>query len=53
MKPYLDMSAEEVYEKINNKDKITLDEIRKTKRVIKHVVDVALKQYQADTYCFA
>lgn len=53
MKPYLDMSAEEVYEKINNKDKITLDEIRKTKRVIKHVVDVALKRYQADTYCFA
>ena len=52
IKEYLSYSAEEVYDRINNKDKITLDEIRKTKRVIKHVVDTALKDYQADTYRF-
>lgn len=52
IKPYLDMSAEEIYEKINNKDKITVDEIRTTKRVIKHVYDTALRKQQADTYRF-
>ena len=52
IKKYVNMSAEEVYERINNKDKITLDEIRKTQRVIKHVVNTALKDHAADTYCF-
>lgn len=46
------MSAEDIYKRINNKDKITLEEIRKTLRVIKHVVNTALKDHAADTYCF-
>lgn len=52
LKPYLDMTAEEVYERINNKKKITLDEIRKTMSVIKHVVNSALRTNKADTYCW-
>lgn len=52
IKKYVGMSAEEVYKRINNKDKVTLDEIRKTMRVIKHVVNTALKDHSADTYCF-
>lgn len=52
IRKYLTMSAQEVYDKINNKDKISLEEIRKTQRVIRHVVDSALKKYAADTYCF-
>lgn len=52
IKKYISMSAEDVYERINNKDKITLEEIRKTIRVIKHVVNTALKDHSADTYCF-
>lgn len=52
IKKYLSLSAEEVYEKINNKDKITIEEIRKTMRVIRHVSNAALKDHMADTYCF-
>ena len=52
IKEYLNMSPEEVYEKINNKDKITVKEIEKTQRVIKHVINSALKQNKADTYCW-
>jgi hypothetical protein len=37
------MSPKEIYDKINNKDKITIKEIEKTQRVIKHVVTTALK----------
>lgn len=50
IKEYLDMKPSEVYEKINNKDKITVREIEKTQRVIRHVIQSALKQNQADTY---
>lgn len=52
IKKYLDMTPQEVYEKINNKDKITVKEIEKTQRVIKHVVSAALENNQADTYCW-
>ena len=52
IKEYLNMSPEEVYEKINNKDKITVKEIEKTQRVIKYVINSALKQNKADTYCW-
>ena len=44
IKEYLAMTPHEVYEKINNKDKITVKEIEKTQRVIKHVITTALKQ---------
>ena len=49
---YVDQDAEDIYERINNKDKITLDEIRQTQSVIKHTVNTALRNEQADTYCF-
>jgi len=52
IKKYLDMSPSEIYEKINNKDKITVKEIEKTQRVIRHVIRTALKKNQADTYCW-
>lgn len=52
IKEYLAMSPKEIYDKINNKDKITIKEIEKTQRVIKHVVTTALKQNKADTYCW-
>lgn len=50
--PYMSMSAEDVYEKINNKDKITLEEIRRTMGAIRRTVDSVLKKNQADTYCW-
>lgn len=50
--PYLRMGAEEIYENINNKDKITVEEIRKTQRILKKVVNVALRKNKADNYCW-
>lgn len=52
IKKYLDMTPSEIYDKMTNKDKITPKEIEKTQRVIKHVMDTALKHEQADTYQF-
>lgn len=52
IKKYLAMKPEEVMEQINNKDKVTIEEIRKTQRVIRHVVDTALRKHAADTYRF-
>lgn len=49
---YLSYTPAEVYEKINNKDKITIKEIEKTQRVIKHVLDSAIRKHQADSYCW-
>lgn len=50
VKPYLEMTPEEVYEKIDKKDRVTLKEIEKTQRVIKHVLKTAFKEQQADDY---
>ena len=52
IKKYLSYSPSEIYDKINDKDKITTKEIQKTQRVIKHVLDSALRKQQADTYCW-
>lgn len=52
IKKYLALTPAEVYKKINNQEKITVKEIEKTQRVIKHVITTALKQNQADTYCW-
>lgn len=52
VKKYLRMTPSEVYKKINNQDKITIEEIRQTQRVIKHVVDIVFRKHQADTYQF-
>ncbi len=48
--PYLEMSPEEVYEKIDKKERVDLKEIEKTQRVIKHVLKAAFKEQQADDY---
>ena len=44
------MPDEEILKKINKPDKISIDEIRETKRAIKRVVDSALKTNKADTF---
>ena len=50
VKPYLEMTPEEVYEKIDKKQRVDLKEIEKTQRVIKHVLKAAFKEQQADDY---
>ena len=50
VKSYIDMTPEEVYEKIDKPERVTLKEIEKTQRVIKHVIDVVFKKHQADNY---
>ena len=52
IKKYINMLPDDIYEKINNKDKITVQEIKKTQRIIKHVVNTVFKNYQSDTYKF-
>ena len=50
IKPYLDMTPEEVYDKIDKKERIDVKEIEKTQRVIKHVLKTVFKEQQADDY---
>jgi hypothetical protein len=47
---YIKMDPEEIYSKIDKKDKIDIKEIEKTIRVIKHVLRTAFKDQQADDY---
>lgn len=49
-KPYVDMKPEEVYEKIDKKERVDVKEIEKTQRVIKHVLKTVFKEQQADDY---
>ena len=49
-KPYMDMSPEEVLKKIDKPEKVTIKEIEKTQRVIKHVLKTVFKEQQADDY---
>jgi hypothetical protein len=44
------MTPEEVMEKIDKPERVTLKEIEKTQRVIKHCIKVAFKEKQADNY---
>lgn len=44
------MSPEEVYDKIDKKERIDVKEIEKTQRVIKHVLKSVFKEQQADDY---
>ena len=48
---FLDIPDEEVFNKINRPDKCTIDDIRKTKRVIKNAMDV-IRNRRADTYIY-
>lgn len=50
VKPYLDMTPEEVLAKIDKPERVTIDEIEKTMRVMKHVVKTVFKEQQADDY---
>lgn len=47
---YLKMTPEEVMEKIDKPERVTIKEIEKTQRVIKHCIKVAFKEKQADNY---
>ena len=50
VKPYVDMSPEEVLKKIDKPERVTIKEIEKTQRVIKHVMKTVFKEQQADDY---
>ena len=50
VKPYIEMSPEEVYDKIDKKERVDVKEIEKTQRVIKHVLKSVFKEQQADDY---
>lgn len=47
---YIKMDPQEIYDKIDKKDKVDIKDIEKTIRVIKHVLKVAFKEQQADDY---
>lgn len=47
---YLNMTPEEVLEKIDKPERVTIKEIEKTQRVIKHCIKVAFGEKQADNY---
>lgn len=47
----MSMKDEEIYEKVNAPDKCTLDDIRKTKHIIKNTMK-AIRERRADTYIY-
>lgn len=49
---YLSLSPQEVYERIDKPERVTIKEIEKTQRVIRHVVNIVFKKHQADNYRF-
>lgn len=50
VKEYINMSPEEIYSKIDKPERVTIKEIEKTIRVIRHVLKTAFKDEQADDY---
>lgn len=48
---FMSMSDEEIYEKINKPEKCTIDDIRKTKHVVKNTMK-AIRERRADTYIY-
>lgn len=50
VRPYLQMTADEIYQNIDRKDKVTIKQIEKTQRVIKHIISTVFQNSQADTY---
>lgn len=50
VKAYMALTPEEVYERIDKPERLSIKEIEKTMRVIKHVVKVVFKEQQADDY---
>lgn len=49
---FINQDPKEIYEKIDKKDRVTVQEIEKTVRVIRHCMKYAFKDAQADTYQF-
>ena len=50
VKSFIEDSPEEILKKIDKPERVTIDEIEKTIRVIKHVLKTAFKEQQADDY---
>lgn len=50
VRPYLEMSSSDIYDRIERKDKVTIKQIEKTQRVIKHILSTVFSNQQADTY---
>lgn len=48
---YVSMPDEEIYNRINRPDRCTIDDIRKTKHVIKNTLS-AVRDGRADTYIY-
>lgn len=44
------MDPEEVMKKIDKPERVTVKEIEKTQRVIRHCIKVAFREQQADNY---
>lgn len=50
VKEYIDMKPEDVMKKIDKPERVDVKEIEKTQRVIKHCINVAFREKQADNY---
>lgn len=50
---YVNMDPEEIYAKINNPEKITVEEIEKTQRMIRNTLNNIIKKKQSDTFKWA
>ena len=48
---FMSMSDEEIYRKINKPEKCTIDDIRKTKHVVKNTMK-AIRERRVDTYIY-
>ena len=46
----LKYSPEEIYQKINNPEKITIDEIRATQDILRRTLNKTLKKHKIDTF---
>ena len=51
MKPILEIPDEEIFKKINKPDKCTIDDIRKTKSVIRNTLK-AVREPRANTFIY-
>lgn len=50
IQPYIDMSPEEIFEKINEPERITLQEVAKTHSCIRHTLNEIIKKHQVDNF---
>ena len=50
VKSFIDQDPEEIYKKIDKPERLTVKEIEKTIRVIRHVLKSVFKEQQADDY---